>query len=44
MTYQKINILNKFINQEHKILYYNNLFNILGSNDLNLINKLLISN
>ena len=44
MTYQKICILNKFKNEEHKYLYYNNLYRILGINDLNLINRLILSN
>ena len=42
MTYQKIYILNEFINEEHKNLYYDNLYRILGINDLNLINKILV--
>jgi hypothetical protein len=41
MTYQKITILNEFINEEHKKLYYDNLYRILGINDINLINKLI---
>ena len=42
MTYsQKINILNEFTDESHKKLYYNNLFNIFGCNDLNLIKKLI---
>jgi hypothetical protein len=44
MTYQKISILNEFTNEEHKNLYYDNLYRILGINDLNLINKLILSN
>ena len=43
MTYQKINILNEFISNEHKKLYYDNLYRILGINDLNLINKILVN-
>jgi len=42
MTYQKISILNEFISNEHKNLYYDNLYRILGINDLNLINKILV--
>jgi hypothetical protein len=44
MTYQKINILNEFTDETHKKLYYDNLYRILGINDLNLINKLILSN
>jgi len=44
MTYQKIIIINEFTDEKHKKLYYDNLYRILGINDLNLINKLLISN
>jgi hypothetical protein len=42
MTYQKINILNEFTNEEHKNLYYDNLYRILGINDIQLINKILV--
>lgn len=44
MTYQKINILNEFISTEHKNLYYDNLYRILGINDMQLINRLFLSN
>jgi len=44
MTYQKINILNEFTDETHKKLYYDNLYRILGINDLNLINRLTLSN
>jgi len=44
MTYQKINILNEFTNENHKKLYYDNLYRILGITDLNLINRLILSN
>jgi hypothetical protein len=37
-------MLNEFTNEEHKKLYYDNLYRILGINDLNLINKLILSN
>jgi hypothetical protein len=40
----KITILNDFINIEHEKLYYENLYRIFGSNDLKLINKLILSN
>ena len=43
MTYQKINILNEFISEEHKNLYYNNLFNIFGIADIAMITKLILS-
>lgn len=42
MTYQKINILNEFTDEFHKKLYYDNLYRILGINDIQLINKLLV--
>jgi hypothetical protein len=44
MTYQKIYMLNEFTNENHKQLYYDNLYRILGITDLNLINKLILSN
>ena len=42
MTYQKINILNELTNANHKKLYYDNLYRILGINDIQLINKILV--
>jgi len=42
MTYQKIILIDVFTNEEHKKLYYDNLYRILGINDLNLINKILV--
>lgn len=42
MTYQKIYILNRFTDEEHKKLYYDNLYRILGINDMQLINKILV--
>jgi len=42
MTYQQIYILNQFTNEEHKKLYYDNLYRILGINDIQLINKILV--
>ncbi len=41
MTYQQINILNEFTDKFHKKLYYDNLYRILGINDIQLINKIL---
>ena len=42
MTYQKINLLNEFTDECHKKLYLENLYRILGSNDIQLINKILV--
>jgi hypothetical protein len=44
MTYQKISILNEFNDETHKKLYYDNLYRILGITDIQLINKLILSN
>ena len=44
MTYQKIILINEFTNEEHKKLYYDNLYRIFGITDLSLINKLILSN
>ena len=44
MTYQKISILNEFTDETHKKLYHDNLYRILGITDIQLINKLILSN
>ena len=41
MTYQNTNILTEFNNEEHKKLYYENLYSIFGINDIELIKKIL---
>jgi hypothetical protein len=43
MTYQNIQLLNEFTDDEHKQIYYDNIMRILGVNDLILINKLLLT-
>lgn len=37
MTYTQFKLLDKFISNEHKNLYYKNIITIIGNNDLNLI-------
>jgi hypothetical protein len=45
MTYSnKIILIKEFNDDEHKQLYYDNLYRILGITDLSLINKLILSN
>jgi hypothetical protein len=45
MTYSnEIILIKEFNDDKHKQLYYDNLYRILGINDLSLINKLILSN
>jgi hypothetical protein len=42
MYSSNIYILTEFNNEAHKKLYYDNLVRILGINDIQLINKILL--
>lgn len=45
MTYSnEIILINEFNDDMHKQLYYDNLYRILGINDMQLINRLILSN
>jgi len=41
MTYQNTKLLTEFTNEEHKKLYYENLYSIFGINDIEIIKKIL---